>query len=368
MTGLYVHVPFCARKCRYCDFYSLPGREDAIPRYVDAVLSEARSYAGTKFETLYLGGGTPSLIGADGLSRLMSGLRRILDLSGVQEASIEVNPESAAPELLRAAQESGISRVSIGVQSLADDELASAGRIHNAARAVQAVNNAREAGYRNISADVIIGLPGQDWPSLRRSLSSLINLHVDHISAYCLSLEAGTPLAGDPPSDLPSDDDQAGLFENTRTLLTNRGFSHYEISNFARPGFECQHNLNYWRGGEYVGLGPAAASHLGGKRFRNRPDLDAYLRDPAGQVTDVERLNPAGKTAEEAMLRLRLLQEGLDIEELAARYGEENVRQLCARLDSLAREGSLVRDGTRYILPAARVLTANRVLAEVVAG
>ncbi len=368
MRGLYVHVPFCVRKCAYCDFYSLAGHTELIEPYVDAVLKESRQYAGLSFQTLYFGGGTPSLLGAEGLDRFLDGLRRSFDLSGLVEATIEVNPDSANIELFEIALRKGINRVSIGVQSLADDELRSVGRIHTAIQAMNAIELAKATGFSNISADVIVGLPCQTWQTLRHTLITLLGAGIQHLSLYCLSLEPDTPLALAPPEDLPSDDTQAELFESARGgFLEKHGFVHYEISNFALPGYECQHNLNYWRGGEYLGLGPAAASHLNGKRFRNCPDLKAYLGNPTALVADIEALDVPEKAAEEAMLRLRLLAEGLNIDELIRRYGQQGVTELTDRLHRLAEMGLLDCDGRSYRLPPSRILTSNPVLSQVLA-
>ena len=357
-------MPFCVRKCAYCDFYSLAGQTGLAGCYVDAVLEEARQYAGEQFEKLYLGGGTPSLLSAENLGNLVGGLRRIFNLSGLREATIEVNPESASPQLLRTARELGIDRISIGVQSLSDYELKSAGRIHDANQAQKAVKIARGMGFRT-SADLIAGLPGQDWESLGRSLGTLTGSGIGHISLYCLSLEEGTPLAANPPGDLPDDDMQAGLFEKARRFLGGRGFIHYEVSNFALPGQESLHNQNYWRGGEYLGLGPAAASHVKGQRFSNRPDLHAYLDNPSGIREGTENLAAPEKAAEEAMLRLRLLEEGVDMVVLSGRFGGENTTDLEARLRRLSIEGSLIKESSNYRLAPSRVLTSNPVFAGV---
>ncbi|MDO8569093.1 MAG: radical SAM family heme chaperone HemW [Dehalococcoidales bacterium] len=367
MRGLYVHVPFCVRKCGYCDFYSLPGRADSIDAYINAVPCEARPHAGMSFSTLYLGGGTPSLLGPAGLEKLISGLGNTFNLTGLAEATMEVNPDSATAELLETARSAGIDRVSIGVQSLSDSELQKAGRIHSAERAIEAVSQAITMGFRT-SADLIAGLPGQDWHSLKISIETLIDLGVRHLSLYCLSLEEGTPLAANPPPDLPSEDAQAELFGQATKLLKSRGFIHYEISNFAVKGEECLHNLNYWRGGEYLGLGPGAASHLDGKRYKNRPDLDAYLKDPTAQVEDVEKLDPKEKAAEEAMLRLRLLAEGLNAGELTRRFGHQAVRGVLDRLSKMAAAGWLTFDGSNYRLSPDRVLTSNPIFSTVLWG
>ena len=366
MNGLYIHIPFCLQKCHYCDFYSLPARLNAREAYVDAVLSESEAYAGMSFQTMYLGGGTPSLLGDKLISKLIHGLGKSLNLTDIVEATVEVNPESATEEFLAAARNAGINRVSIGVQSLADNELKAVGRIHTTAQAVEAVRLARQLCFNSISADLIIGLPGQTWLTLNQSLDTLVGSGIEHLSLYCLSLEEGTPLAENPPDDLPSDDMQAELFQQATSFLERHHYGHYEISNFTLKGYECRHNLNYWRGGEYLGLGPSAASHLEGRRFRNRPHLDDYLDKPTCLIADSEVLPPKNKASEEAMLRLRLLEEGIEINELTARFGQDNIEALIRRLDYMAVQGRLIADGSTYRLPPSRVLTSNPIFAEVI--
>ena len=399
MKGLYIHIPFCVRKCSYCDFYSLPNRQSAIAAYVQAVLQEAREYSPSflsgdlkgelSFQTLYLGGGTPSLLGPQNIQTLISGLLSLVpSLSmgegqdkGVQqkwagfkgdglqlvESTLEVNPESATSEFLRTAKNLGFNRLSFGIQSLSDAELQSVGRIHTAAQAINAIKLAQQTGFQNISADLIIGLPGQNWNSLHSSLEALTGLGLPHLSIYCLSLETGTPLALDPPTDLPSDDVQAELFAQARAFLLDKGLIHYEISNFACPGFECLHNLNYWRGGEYLGLGPAAASHINNRRFKNKNDLDAYLQNPTGQIEYVEELSPKDKAAEEAMLRLRLLEEGLDTDDLTVKFGPANTSEIIRRLDRMAQESLLLKTGVIYRLCPNHILTSNPIFSRVLA-
>jgi oxygen-independent coproporphyrinogen III oxidase len=365
MQGLYVHIPFCVSKCAYCDFYSLPQRLSSLNSYLDAVLIEAGQYAGLDFQTLYLGGGTPSLLGSEGLKYLLGGLKHIFNLANLEEASMEANPESISESLLETARSLGINRISVGVQSLSDQELLNVGRIHSADQAVRALYLAQKVGFANISADVIVGLPGQHWQSLMVTLETLIGLDIQHLSVYCLSIEPHTPLALKPVPDIPTEDGQADLYEQTVTLLEKRGFQHYEISNFAVPGFECLHNLNYWRGGEYLGLGPAAASHLKGRRFKNKADLDAYLIDPRGQVEEIEELKAEDKAAEEAILRLRLLREGLNIDELAAKFGAQNTGGLIERLNSLAEKDLIIRNNSNFRLEPTCALVSNPILARV---
>jgi len=364
MRGLYIHVPFCVSKCAYCDFYSLPRRLDSLDVYINAILQEAEQYGKLNFETLFLGGGTPSLLGAVGLNKLLKGLRRQFRFSKLQEATLEANPDSLSRELLAAAKENGIKRLSIGIQSLSNDELKKVGRIHTAEQAVQAIESAQLAGFNNISVDLILGLPGQDWQSLSLSIEVLTAQDIQHLSLYCLALEPHTPLAANPPPDLPSDDTQAELYEQAVTLLNKRGFAQYEISNFALAGYECLHNLNYWHAGEYIGLGPAAASYYKGSRYKNKADLDGYLANPAEQKEDIERLSKPAKAAEEAILRLRLIQEGLDLNQLIDKYGDKNVIPLAARLNKLSTQNHLQRNGSTYYLNPSEALVSNSILSE----
>ena len=367
MRGLYIHIPFCVSKCRYCDFYSIIALPELVDRYIDALLAEADSYTGDNFATLYIGGGTPSLLGPARLEKLISGLSRRFDLEHLQETTIEANPESAGGEFLQTAYRLGIRRISIGAQSLNAEELGKAGRAHGRQQALDAIQDASRSGFQDISADVMIGLPGQTAQSLADTFNILIGTGINHVSAYCLSIEEGTAFYRHPPPDLPCEDEQAGLFESAVDILGSHGFAHYEISNFALPERGCRHNLNYWRGGDYIGLGAAAASHSGGKRYKNAPCIERYLDDPLSVREGEERLDDHHKVGEEAVLRLRLVEEGLDIREMAGRYGQDSINSLQARLDELVRRQMLVRDGYIFRLPTAGVLTSNSVFVEVIA-
>lgn len=365
MMGLYIHIPFCIQKCNYCDFYSVGGRLELLDNYVDAVLCEAMSYHGTTINTIYIGGGTPSLLGAKNLRKLLNGVHETFNLSELKEATVEINPDSASVEFLTTAHDYDINRVSIGIQSLNDYELQRAGRIHNAEQAAKAVKLAKGYGFENLSADVIIGLPGQTWHSLFNTLKTLIGLGISHLSVYCLSIEEGTPFAIDMPPDLPSDDYQVYLYEKVRIFLAKCGFNHYEISNFALAGRECLHNLNYWREGGYIGLGAAASSHIDSKRFKNAADLERYIKNPKGMAVDHELLGPSLKVCEETMLRLRLIQEGVDTEYLRCKYGNMEVASLIERLNMLVTEKLLVATGAVYRLQPDKIMISNRVFTEV---
>ncbi|MBP6926690.1 MAG: radical SAM family heme chaperone HemW [Caldisericia bacterium] len=367
MTGLYVHIPFCVRKCDYCDFYSLAKSEGQIHDYVEAVLEEAKQYQGLHFGTIYLGGGTPSLLGSKNLEKLYLGLKKIFGFEKILEATIEANPESLTEEFALSARNYGFDRVSIGIQSLNDGELQSVGRIHNSKKAIDAIGIAVKY-FKRASVDAIIGLPGQTKSSLLSTLSKFIELGLKHISAYCLSVEEGTKLYKNIPGNLPSDDEQATLFEQCRDFLVSKNFYHYEISNFATSGEESLHNINYWKCGEYLGLGPGASSHLDGIRFKNEENLDKYINNPISCKFIEEKLGPEDKIFEEAMLNLRLLETGTNLDLLSQKYKPENISRLQDRLDELAQNGKLDKNGNIYTINPSFVLVSNPVFSKILSG
>lgn len=363
MTGLYIHVPFCKSKCHYCDFYSLPNSESLILSYSEPLLAEAVQYKGLKFDTLFFGGGTPSLLGAQNLEIIYGGLKSIFDLNNLKEATIEANPESFREEFAHKARDLGFDRISLGIQSLNDLELKNIGRIHDKTQAQEAINLALKT-FPRVSTDLMIGLPGQTWESLRESAQTIIELGATHISAYCLHIEEGTKLHDNPPANLPTDDEQAELYYKLADFLEANGLAQYEISNFAKKGQECLHNLNYWHAGNYIGLGPNASSHVDGVRFKNNPDLNAYLQNPKGQKQIEEELNEAQRLNEEAMLRLRLA-EGLDLPKLAEKHKNTDIANLKLKLDSLCATGFLENKDSVYTIPKERLLISNPVFLEI---
>ncbi len=284
MAGLYIHIPFCRSKCIYCDFYSLPMRIDASD-YIDALLLEfnARKKEITEpFRTVYIGGGTPSVLPLSGIVRLLSSLE--LDWSRVEEATIEANPEDITTEWCAAVKQAGITRVSLGVQSFIDTELATVGRRHSAADALNAVRILRNAGIRDISIDLIYGLPGQTPDSWRSSLDTAWKTGADHLSAYTLTYEPGTRLYARRQAGkiVETDDDViVSMYMDLTAEARRHGFNHYEISNFARIGHEARHNSAYWKGVPYLGIGAAAHSYDGCVRRWNPRSLSAYMTDPA---------------------------------------------------------------------------------------
>lgn len=311
--GLYLHVPFCRKKCAYCDFCSYTGREADIPAYVDALIAEAAARnPHRRVRSIYLGGGTPSLLPVSELSRLLTYLRSSYEIAPEAEVTMEVNPCTVDPLKLSGMREAGVNRVSIGVQSLSDRALAALGRLHTASEAVAAYRNARRAGFDNVSLDLMLGLPGETPDELRSTVRGMIDLAPEHISAYALTLEEGTPLFRSPlRATIPEEDAVADAMEEVAAALEAGGYHRYEISNYARPGYESRHNLGYWRGEEYLGLGVAAYSYFGGERFGAPRDLDGYLAGRPLPRVDCETVTPAERERERVMLSLRLA-EGID--------------------------------------------------------
>lgn len=347
---LYVHLPFCARKCRYCDFASYAGRADAIPAYVDAVLAEARAEAEVlghpAMETVFLGGGTPSLLPPEQLHRLLTGLRSLFPFAANAEITSEANPGTLTGPWLEAALACGVNRLSLGMQAYQPRLLRLLGRIHSHAQVRQSVEAARAAGIRNISLDLMFGLPGQTAADWAETLDAALALSPQHLSCYGLIPEEGTPLKADLDAgrcSLPDEDVERAMYDTALDTLSAHGFRQYEISNFAQPGYACRHNLGYWQQVPYLGLGaaassmlPSAATGVAYTRRANPAGLDDYLamaRDAAWHTRASEDISPAEAQFETMMLGLRTTM-GVSEEaflrmhgvSLAARYGQQLAR------------------------------------------
>ncbi len=297
-------MPFCVRKCPYCDFYSLPidtgeaGETELYSGYAKAVVRNLRYYR-ERFGTVYFGGGTPNLIAG-----YMEEILSAADIAAGAEISAECNPASTGRDALKAMRAAGINRISVGVQSLQDGELKRLGRLHDPAEAEGLILSAAEEGFDNISADIMLGIPGQTEKSLSDTLRRLAGLPVRHISAYMLTLEPETPFGRNPPEDMADDDKTAELYRLCQEICGELGFHQYEISNFAREGFQCRHNLKYWREEEYLGIGPAAHSYYEGKRFAVPKNLREFISADR-QTVEITDDNP-GDYDERVMMGLRL--------------------------------------------------------------
>ena len=328
--GLYIHVPFCAGKCPYCDFYSIRGTESSMDDYTESIIRQidfCGERLGRRADTLYFGGGTPSLLGAARLNRILAAARRSLGLSDA-EITAEVNPSADPGDFFMELRAGGFNRVSVGLQSADDGELRLLGRGHTAAQAARTVEAAQKAGFGNLSLDLMLAVQGQTEESLARSAAFCGELGAKHVSAYLLQIEPGTVYARDRERlDLPGEEKAASLYLLAVSELEKQGYRQYEISNFARPGYESRHNLKYWHCEEYLGIGPSAHSFADGKRFHYGRSLRDFLRGEP-PVQDGE----GGGFEEYAMLRLRLT-EGLTDEACLARFGHS----VPARMKAAAR-------------------------------
>jgi oxygen-independent coproporphyrinogen III oxidase len=335
VQGLYVHVPFCFHKCHYCDFYSITQQSpQRMEQFVDLVLAEAAFWSHRSAapilrpRTIFFGGGTPSLLPAGAMRRLILGLRDRLDLSRVREWTIEVNPATAELGYCQMLRELGVDRLSFGAQSFRPGELQLLERHHDPEDVPRSVEIARNAGFSRINVDLIYAIPGQDLESWSQSLQAALALGTSHISGYNLTYEPNTPMAVKKRLGriIPVEEDvELQMLHHARKTLCEAGLPPYEISNYARAGEECQHNLVYWTGGNYIGLGPSAASHVEGHRWRNRPHLGQWedaISNGILPAQDVEELSPPRRAGELAMLMLRLSR-GINFDEFAAKTGHD---------------------------------------------
>lgn len=323
-VGLYVHLPFCRQKCAYCDFPSYAGQEQHKEAYTMAVCGEIRQRAQAtgrlNVDTVYLGGGTPSVMEPEQMRQILRQLQESHLILPEAEISCEANPGTLKAEFLQVLREGGVNRLSLGAQSAHAGELAKLGRIHTWEAVEDSFALARSAGFENISMDLMSALPGQTWDDLEETLVKALALGPDHLSCYSLILEEGTPLYAQYERgrlELPDEDAERAMYWNTVRLLEDAGYLQYEISNFARPGRECRHNLNCWHYHDYLGFGASAAGLYRGQRRKNPSDLQGYLQ---GQAPEVEELGPPDARFEMLMLGLRL-NSGLDMNEFEARMG-----------------------------------------------
>lgn len=354
---LYVHIPFCRQKCRYCDFASWAGCEDQMPRYVDALLREAEAYApsASRMDTVFLGGGTPSLLPPELLRRLLTGLWEYFTIAPDAEFTSEANPGTLTPQWLDTAVASGVNRLSMGMQALQPELLRTLGRIHDFAQVEDSVRMARSAGIANLSLDLMFGLPGQTPAMWRDTLEAALSLAPEHLSCYGLIPEEGTPLVADLAAGrltLPEEDAEREMYDDTLRILAQRGFQQYEISNFARPGHECRHNLGYWRQIPYIGLGAAAASCVTAGddhayiRLANPSKLQDYIR-MAEQSNwarrECEPITRADAQYETLMLGLRTTQ-GVSEAAYQAMHGTPLLNRYGRTLRRLEQQGLLTHE------------------------
>jgi len=334
---LYVHVPFCAAKCNYCAFYSEAGSAGKMEDYVDALLMELQPCASQLvLQTIFFGGGTPSLLPTPLMRRILEAIGEKEFSRGVTEWTIECNPSTVSVDKATLFREFGVNRISMGVQALDDELLDRIGRVHSVTGAIKSYERLRDAGFENINLDLIFGLPGQTMEHWKKTLAKAIELGPEHLSTYCLILEEDTVFWSLLQKGLikPDDDLELAMYETGIEMLIGAGYKQYEISNFARPGKECAHNIAYWEGKDYVGLGPSACSTVGDKRWQNAPDTDRYvtaMRNGERALAYEEPLTPQLRAAERAAFGMRM-NAGVPAELLRGRWDKQIAELLSADL------------------------------------
>ncbi len=359
--GLYLHIPFCAAKCSYCDFYSLSNRSQDWDGYTEELLSRLETWSARcveyEVDTVYFGGGTPSLLGGDRICRILDAVKANYALTDDAEITCEANPDSMTEEFLTAIHAAGVNRLSMGIQSADDGELKRLGRIHTFAQAKEAFFAARNAGFDNISVDLMYALPQQTMEQLQNSLLELLALEPEHLSCYGLTVEPETPLGRSHPI-LPDEDTQADMYLLLCDTMRKRGFEHYEISNFAKPGFRSRHNSRYWVQSPYLGCGPGAHSDFEGVRLENPRDYDRWMAgEQSIEDDDIDRASEA------IMLALRT-SDGILASAWEARFGRSfaPVKQV---LQPLIQAGYVRSHNDRWSLTETGFLLSNAILVSV---
>jgi len=370
-AGLYVHIPFCSSRCSYCDFATGLYQSDLAERYVQGLINEISDsqYAGEVVDTIYFGGGTPSLLAPAQLERILASLYKRFEIATGSEITLEINPGSATPEKLRAFRSLGINRASFGAQTFDDAELAKLGRSHNTADALRTFADLRDANFANVSFDLIAGLPGQTLDGWQRNIRQALDLAPEHLSFYLLEVHSGTPLAehirrGIQPQ---PDEDLAGvMYEWMLEQATAAGYEHYEISNLSRPGFHSRHNVKYWTAAPYYGFGCSSHSYDGDmRRWSNHRDVMKYLEmieSGANAVVEEQQLSRTDVQAEAVFLGMRMMQ-GLDLRAFSESFGVDLRDEHADDLDRFCRAGLVELDGDLIRLTRTGALLSNEVFA-----
>ncbi|MDR3048628.1 MAG: radical SAM family heme chaperone HemW [Elusimicrobiota bacterium] len=359
MLGLYIHIPFCRQKCFYCDFFSIKYDENQIIKYISALLNQAKQFSGAKIDTIYIGGGTPSVLFCGQIEKLIGSLHKIFDLSNLKEWTFELNPESADDEKLKFLKRSGVNRLSIGLQSCNDDDLRFLGRVHNFKRFVEVFESIGNVGFKNTNIDLIYGLPARSIKDWQKILGRALQFDCSHLSLYPLSIEKETLFY---QKGISVDENmQNDLYQNACKILSQNNFIHYEISNWAKDGKESLHNSNYWRNYEYIGLGASAAGYFKNKRYKNVENIERYISSlcHCGQESSIEQeeyIDDELRKIESIMLGLRLLNEGTAIENFD--NGREKI------LNNLLEQKMLYRDNDRIKLSKDFVFLSNSIISQ----
>ena len=368
MLGLYVHIPFCSSICNYCNFNRGLFESGLKDRYLAALIREiSQSGRGEAVDTIFFGGGTPSLLDPPEIAAVIAACRRAFEVAAGAEITLETNPETSTVERMDGFRAAGVNRISFGVQSFRESELKRLGRIHSADRARSAVQEARAAGFGNVSLDLMMWLPQQTPADWRENVDALIEVKPEHASLYLLELYPNAPLREDMARagwSLAPDDDAADMYLWSLSRLDAAGYQQYEISNVSRPGFACRHNLKYWQDGAWLGFGCGAHSTRGGERWKNVSSTEEYIRrlDEGQPVAGERRVLTRDERLEDALFTGLRLADGLDLEAVGCRYGVDVWNRYGAALAPAMEAGLAIRDGARLRLSRDGMLLANEIL------
>ena len=369
---LYLHIPFCVKKCAYCDFLSFPSGQEIQRQYAKRLMEDidcmGKEYGDIPVDTIFIGGGTPSVPESRLIVDLMEHVNRAFQISDGAEISMEANPGTVTQEKLTDYRRAGINRLSFGLQSANDRELKLLGRIHTWAEFLESFHLARECGFTNINIDLMSALPGQTRESWKDTLKRVTDLNPEHISAYSLIIEDGTPFGEKYGSEegrklLPDEDSEREMYHETKRFLRECGYERYEISNYAKPGRECRHNIGYWTGVPYLGLGLGASSYMNGSRFAVSSDMQQYLEEKPGTFTDVEKLTKKDMEEEFFYVGLRMTA-GVSLPEFERRFGVSAKDVYPGLMEMFVEEKAAVFQGDRFVLTDYGLDVSNYIMAQ----
>ena len=369
---LYLHMPFCVRKCAYCDFLSFPSGAETQRMYAKRLMKDidvmGKRYGEIPVETIFIGGGTPSVPDSGLIVEIMEHVRHAFHVADGAEISMEANPGTVTREKLTDYRKAGINRLSFGLQSANDRELKLLGRIHTWAEFLESFTLARECGFANLNIDLMSALPGQTCESWKETLSRVTDLDPEHISAYSLIIEEGTPFGERYGSEegrklLPDEDSEREMYHETKRFLKDCGYERYEISNYAKPGRECRHNIGYWTGVPYLGLGLGASSYLDGCRFTVNPDMKQYLEEKPGMFADIEKLTKKDMEEEFFYVGLRMTA-GVSLSEFERRFGISAKEVYPGLMGTFVKEKAARFEGDRFVLTDYGLDVSNYIMAQ----
>ena len=373
---LYLHIPFCVKKCAYCDFLSFPSGQELQRQYAKRLMEDidcmGKKYGDIPVDTIFIGGGTPSVPESRLIVDLMEHVNRAFQISDGAEISMEANPGTVTQEKLKEYRRAGINRISFGLQSANDRELKLLGRIHTWAEFLESFALARECGFTNLNIDLMSALPGQTCESWKDTLKRVTDLEPEHISAYSLIIEEGTPFGEKYGSEegrklLPDEDSEREMYHETKRFLRECGYERYEISNYAKPGWECRHNIGYWTGVPYLGLGLGASSYMNGSRFAVSSDMQQYLEEKPGTFTDVEKLTKKDMEEEFFYVGLRMTV-GVSLSEFERRFGMSAEEVYPGLMETFVEEKAAEFRGDRFVLTDYGLDVSNYIMAQFLQG